>query len=278
MSPFDIAVAAERAEARAWADWYDAAPAEVRAGGGQRVVSVAGATLLMAPGIAAGLFNRVIGLGLHRPASADDLRAVVSAYREARVGTWVLQWNELAAPADLPELAQGMRFGVPSSRWAKMWRGREPVAAVDSALRVDEVDSAQAADAWAAAVAEGNGMAALAPWLRALHGRPGWRLYLLRDGDQPAGGGAMFSDGAQAWLGMGAVLPAQRRRHGQRLVMARRVQEAIAGGAEWIFTETGEPHQPGEANPSLENMKHCGFTRIASRINLPGPPAEPGAA
>jgi hypothetical protein len=268
MDPVDIAIAAERIEARAWTDWYAAAPPTVRAVGGQGVIQVADATLLMAPGIAAGLFNRAIGLGMQQPATEGALRAIIDAYRDARVASWVLQWSELARPAELPALARSLGFAAPATSWAKMWRSREPVPRVESTLQVGEVTRLADADAWSAAVANGNGVPALAPWLRALYGRAGWRLFTLRDAEQAVGGGALFIDGDHAWLGMGAVLPTHRQRRGQRSLMACRLEAAIAAGAQWIFTETGEPRDAVEPNPSLANMKLCGFTKSASRLNL----------
>ncbi len=269
-APWNVVAAAERIEAHAWSDWYAAAPPAVRAQGGQRVESVAGATLLIAPGLPVPLFNRAIGLGLDRPCTREDLEAVRAVYRTAGVQAWALQWNPRAAPADLPERAQAMGFGAPASRWAKMWRGNGPVAPVGAGLAVAQVDAGAAADAWAEAVAAGYEMPRLAPWLRALHGRPGWRLYLLSDGDMAVGGGALFASGAHAWLGMGAVRAAHRRRRGQRALMARRVADALAGGATSVFTETGQSTD-GSPNPSLENMRRCGFAPAALRLNLPGP-------
>jgi hypothetical protein len=265
------AVAAERMEAQAWVDWYASAPPAVRASGGQRVASIGGATLLIAPGLPVPLFNRVIGLGLDRPCTPDDLEAVRAVYRDAGVKAWTLQWNPLAAPADLPDQARAMGFAAPSSRWAKMWRGDGAVPEADTDLSIGEVGAA-AAPAWAEAVAEGYGSPGLAAWLHALHGRAGWRPYAALDGDRAAGGGALYLDGAQAWLGMGAMRPDLRHRHGHRALIARRVADALACGATSIFTETGEP-EAGAASPSLDNMRHCGFSRLVSRINLPGPVA-----
>lgn len=268
--PSEAAAAAERIEAFAWADWYAAAPPDVRARCGQRASHLAGATLLIAPGLPVPLFNRVIGLGLDRPATEDDLSAIRDAYREAGVGKWVLQLIPRAAPPDLQERARAAGFGAPSSRWAKMWRGGGAVPAVDTDLSVDEVVGDEAAAAWAEAVAAGYEMPALAPWLRALHARPGWRLYRVSEDGRAVGGGALFGDGEHAWLGMGAMRPSHRGRRGQAAVMARRVADAIAAGAKWIFTETGEPAD-GARSPSLDNMRRCGFVPAASRVNLPAP-------
>jgi hypothetical protein len=54
--------------------------------------------------------------------------------------------------------------------------------------------------------------------------------------------------------------------------MSRRIADAIAGGAAAIATETGEPVSD-EPNPSLANMRRCGFACMASRLNLVAPAA-----
>src|SRR4051812_38749252 len=95
-------------------------------------------------------------------------------------------------------------------------------------------------------------------------------------GVRPGGGGFCFwaggwaGSGLGAWLGMGAVLPAYRRRGGQGSLMALRISDAIDAGARHIVTETGEALS-GEANPSLTNMHRCGFVTVASRLNYAGP-------
>jgi hypothetical protein len=68
----------------------------------------------------------------------------------------------------------------------------------------------------------------------------------------------------------GAVRTSHRRRGGQGALMARRIADAVAAGARYLVTETGEP-MADEPNPSLANMKRCGFVTVASRLNFVGP-------
>jgi hypothetical protein len=53
-------------------------------------------------------------------------------------------------------------------------------------------------------------------------------------------------------------------------MMARRIEDAIALSARYLFTETGEP-VGNEPSPSLNNMKRLGFAKIVSRVNLTVP-------
>lgn len=51
--------------------------------------------------------------------------------------------------------------------------------------------------------------------------------------------------------------------------MALRIRAAIAAGCTQITTETGEP-VADEPNPSLVNMRYCGFKQVCSRLNDAG--------
>src|SRR5262245_65942040 len=119
-----VAVEADRIEARAWTDWFAAIPLELRSEFGIGVSTVADATLLMAPRIPLTLMNRAVGLGMTRPASADDLDAVVKVFVEAGCSTFALGWGPYSEPAALA-LHLDARFPEPSQRpsWAKMGRG-----------------------------------------------------------------------------------------------------------------------------------------------------------
>lgn len=267
MIPADMATLADDIEARAWADYYDAAPPALRQTLGIAHDRVADATLLLAPGIESPLFNRAIGLGLRAPASADSAAQVAAAFAAAGSRQWWLHVNTHAQPRDtaLSLEAAGWRSAEPAN-WAKMLRPAGPVDAGETTLRV-AAGTDDDAEAIADAITRGFGLPSfVAGWLRALHDRPRWQLYGVFDGSTAVGGGALFVDGDQAWVGIGSMLESHRRRGGQRAVMARRVKDATRAGVRWIGTETGEPTD--EVNPSLLNMQRCGFECVALRRNL----------
>jgi GNAT superfamily N-acetyltransferase len=221
------------------------------------------------------LFNRVIGLGLDAPADEAAVAALTRIYRDAGARTWWLHWNPHAQPEAMLSHLVAAGFTAPPRRsWAKMLRGSDRAKPVATRLAIAPIRDVQAA-AVAAAIAAAFGMPPfMSDWLRALHGRPRWRLYAVTDGVTIAGGGCLYTDGTSAWLGMGSVLEPYRRRGGQRALMARRIDDAIAGGARDIVTETGEAIGD-EPNPSLANMAASGFERVASRLNFAGPPGTP---
>jgi GNAT superfamily N-acetyltransferase len=270
------ALIADEAEAAAFADLYAAAPPPLSESLGVHVRRVADATLLIAGALPVAMFNRAIGLGLREPASVDTLRQICDVYRDARAANWWLHWNPHAKPSefDVQLLAEG--FALPARRsWAKMIRGSEPLPPEPSTLDI-ELATGEEALAVAKAIATSFEMPPFMPqWLAALHGRPRWRMYAVKSGGATVGGGCLYVGGDVAWLGMGSILPAYRGRGGQRALMARRIADAVAAGARHIVTETGEP-VADEPNPSLANMRLCGFSRVASRLNYAAPAATAG--
>lgn len=275
MQPRDEAVLADRAEAAAFADLYDAAPAALKSMLGLQVVSIGGAAALVAPRMPATMFNRVIGLGLDRPATDADFQASRSLYRDAGTATWWLHWNPFAAPEEGADAFARRGFAVPARRaWAKMLRSSEPPVVVATDLVVQPATGEQAV-AVGASIAQAFGMPPfMGDWIAALHGRERWRVYAVADGGRIVGGGCLFLGPEAGWLGMGAVVASHRRRGGQAALMARRIADAGAEGLRLVVTETGEPIG-AEPNPSLANMHRVGFRRVASRSNYECGPAAP---
>jgi len=267
------AALADAIESQAWMDIYDAAPPALRSTLGIEHAQVGDTRVLLAPGYEMALFNRAIGLGLgNSPASADDVARLVDIFTAARARSWWLHVNPHARPAGLEAslLAAGWQL-APLASWAKMLRPAGAVYAGRTALRV-----ARAADADVGSVVEaitqGFGLpATFAIWMRALHGRRGWTLYGAFEGEVAVGGGALYVDGTRAWLGMGSMLASHRRLGGQSTLMRMRMNDATDAGVHWMATETGETSEA--PNPSLLNMRRCGFHQVSSRRNLRAPVA-----
>lgn len=271
LAPRAAALLADHIEADAFADMYAAAPTALTATLGLQVRERAGATLLLAPGMPTSMFNRAIGLGMARDATLADVKAVMDAYREAGSTIWWLHWNPFATPADLSQQLPALGFTQPPRRsWAKMLRSTAAAPAIDSDLEITLARGTQIAEVTQAITHAFEMPPFMANWLRQLHGRPRWRTYAVTAGDRVVGGGCLFIDGDTAWLGMGAVLASHRRRGGQGALMTRRIRDAFDAGARYVVTETGEAIGD-EPNPSLANMKRCGFETVAARLNFAGP-------
>lgn len=274
LSPREAARLSDAAEAAAYADLFDAAPAQLRAATGLEVRRIEGATLLLAPRLPTTMFNRAIGLGMGEEAAEAtlaDVDAIAREYAGAGVRDWWLHVNPHARPASLADDLQARGWTTPARHhWAKLLRAATPATPVETSLRIAPSTDADVQAATSAIARAFEMPPPMAGWLSALHGRPTWRVYTAHDGDAVVGGACLFVDGPLAWLGMGAVLPSHRRRGGQGALLARRIDDARALGVQWIATETGEPITD-EHNPSLANMKRSGLVTVASRINLRAP-------
>src|SRR5215831_17024110 len=185
-----VAVEADRIEARAWTDWFAAIPPELRSEFGFGVRTVADATLLMAPRIPLTLFNRAVGLGMTRPATADDLDAVVKAFVDAGCSTFALAWGPYSEPAALASHLDTM-FPAPAQRtpWAKMVRGTAPPSSAASDLRIVAVDRSLVGET-DRALAHANSAPFLAGIFAPLFWRPRWHLYAAMDREVVVGGAA----------------------------------------------------------------------------------------
>lgn len=277
----ELARRADEIEALAFADLFAALPPALQPSLGLQVRKVAGATLLLARGLPTAMFNRVIGLGTSKHRAADeatieadidaDIDAVISAFREAGGQPWWLHVSPFVQPQDLSQRLLARGFQAPARRsWAKVMRDTSPPPHIATDLQIELATEATLADT-AGAITQAFGMPPFMPaWISALHQRPGWTVYTVKDSATVVGGGCMFISGGIAWLGMGSVIESHRRRGGQGALMARRIADAIAAGCRHIATETGEP-MADEPNPSLANMFRCGFVTVASRLNFEAP-------
>ena len=82
-NPHQLAVLADEAEILAYADFFAAAPSELKRRLALSVQQVADAPLLLAPGLPIALFNRAIGLGLCHDAGMEEVEEIVARFREA---------------------------------------------------------------------------------------------------------------------------------------------------------------------------------------------------
>jgi hypothetical protein len=258
----------DAAEAAAFRDLFAAAPRDLAAALGLETREVAGATLLIAPGIPNTLFNRVIGFGNEHPAGEDDLTQIINIYRHAGVSDWWLHLSPGAQPITLMDLFSARGF-TPSPRrtWAKMLRGVEPPRLTDTPLEVRVLRNGEEAALGETLCAAFEMPAACAAWFAQTAHRDGWRAVAAFDGRTLAGGGLLYIHDNTAWLGAGGVRPEARGRHAHRALLTLRIELAINGGCRYITTETGEA-VGDELNPSLRNMQACGFAKVFSRLNL----------
>jgi GNAT superfamily N-acetyltransferase len=125
--------------------------------------------------------------------------------------------------------------------------------------------------AFALCVSEGFGMPlAGSKWLEGLPGGDDWHCMLGEVDGEPAACGALFVDGTEAWIGIGATRPQYRQRGAQNALLAARIDRAIELGATHIWTETGEQSDE-RPNVSYRNILRAGFSEAYLRPNFARP-------
>jgi len=266
--------AAERVEFAAYADMWAAADARTRealglvshAVGDLRVVGCAAT-----PG--AEMLNRVMGVGL-APWDRRELAAAAGAlHRHGCVA-------QVSLRDDAPHAAQA-RAGLaslgfePGYAWMRFVHpGGEPQEPEEPPTV--RVRRCAAADARAFGEVVAGGFA-LPPqfvgFVAALVGRERWSCLLAEDAaGAPLGAAAMFTDGDAAWLGLGATLPAARRRGAQGALLRARTAQAAAAGCALVTMETGARVE-GRPSASYRNILRAGFEERGLRPNLVAPAA-----
>jgi hypothetical protein len=236
-------------------DQWRAAPDELRSRLALGWSEIDGALVTRLERIDNDWFNRVIGLGLERPATRRAVEQMVAAFRAARCRNFSIQVAPGAQPPELPAWLGELGL-QPSARLAKLVRNPAPLihAARLTAAAVDARD----AEAFGRVSCAGWGLPApLIPWMAALVGRERWRAYLAWDGGEPVAAALLyFGDGDLAWMGGAATLPSHRGRGAQTALIARRIADA---GPRTLVAETQEDNQ------SFHNCLKSGFRRAYVR-------------
>lgn len=256
----------EGIEIDAWRDCCAAAPPAFAQAVGLETEDLGGPLLAMCRGIDHYQFNRLVGGGVGSDGEGRSLEIAARRFREAGLKNGYLQIAPGRRAPALEGRARALGLKPIERVWVKFSRDAVPAPTPRTDLDIAEATTGDAMD-FGRAVAAGFGMPdALAPWLAALVGRAGWHAYIARSDGKPAGGAAMFVSRERAWLGIGAVQAAARRKGGQSALLARRIADGLESGVRWFATETGKP-LPGEPHPSFSNIQRAGFHIAYERPN-----------
>ncbi len=256
------AAAIETVEAHAWSDLVAACPARHAASIGLEARWVGAALVVHCPGggFDRGLFNRPIGLGVIEPASRAEVEAIVAGFEAAGVAHGILVSQPQCRPDAymdwLAELGLEARGG-----WDRVARdGAPPVAGEDGA---DEpavsVVGPEAVEEWVDLLV-GVYRVDAGPWLRALHGRPGWLHYLARHGDCAVAARSMYlpGPGAVAFLAVDGPVPGvMTADHApDAAILARIVADGAALGAAGFVADIEAP------SPARDTRAYAAFGRL----------------
>jgi hypothetical protein len=211
------------------------------------------------------MINRVTGLGLQGPTTEPALDEIDAFFREA--GTQYAIGLSPFAPPDLRVRLEARGF-EPGYAWMKFRRGVGSPPEAKTSLRMDEIGAERGA-AFGSVVARGYGMPELAAdWFAAAAGRPGFRLFLASDDDEPAGARALFVGDGIGWLGLAATLPEHRRKGAQGRSSRRASAPPATPVSASSPTETGE-RLPDRPSNSYRSLLRSGFRGAVRARELP---------
>jgi GNAT superfamily N-acetyltransferase len=259
-TPTDLTAELELSEARAWGDLYRLASPAAADVCGLKVRRIGSGDAVAAAGVDVLAFNRVIGLGVDKPASESSIEEIVDLYRRAGSQRFFVQVSPGASPAHTIGWLETRGFRH-YNNWAKLYRPVGHPTSSRSDLRVEQI-GAEHAGAFGAIVASCFGWPSfVGPWIACLVGQPGWRHYLAFDADEPVATAAMRVVGNSGWIDFAATLPDHRGRGAQGALLERRVRDAASLGLTHLVVETSES-TPEHPSPSFRNTIRSGF-RVA---------------
>lgn len=256
--------AAEAVEVAAWRSLYEDVPAAVQAAYGLESIDLDPAVAVVASGVDELVFNRVHGPGLAARLDDRTLDRLIHRYRAAGARRFFVQVCPGTPDALVRRLElHGFRL---HNHWTKLWRGAAPPDPVPTALRLERIGPAQAAEFGAIVRSAFGWSAAVESWMAAVVGRPGWRHYLAFDRDQPVATAGLFVAERWGWLGPAATLPGYRGRGAQGALLALRMRDGVALGVRGFSVETAED-RPERPVASFRNCLRAGFELAYARPN-----------
>jgi hypothetical protein len=202
-------------------------------------------------------YNRALGLGVHEPATEQILDEAISVFQDSNCANYSLQVCPLVVPENSPDWFASRGF-IQGRKWAKAYRGTDPLPDFTCDLRVESIGE-EYADAYADVVSEVYGITPiLRPMMKGIVGKPGWFHYLVFDGVKPVACASMFLTGELAWMGFAATLKSHRKRGAQTALTVSCFTDGMERGCKWFVVETKED-TPATPNPSFHTMMNTGF-------------------
>lgn len=262
------AAAIEAVEARAWADLVAACPPRHAAHIGLGARWAGPVLVVQCPGggFDRGLFNRPIGLGVREPATRAAVAGIAAGLEAAGATRSMLVSQPQCAPAAYREWLAGLGLEARGS-WDRVVRDDRPLpAATDGADGREIVVSLVRPDAveeWSELLVGAYRVDA-EPWLRALHGRPGWRHYLAREDGRPVAARSMYlaAPGEVAFLAVDGPVPGVMTADylPDAAILARIVADGLALGAAGFAADIEAP------SPARDTPAYATFARLGFRI------------
>ncbi|BBH69932.1 hypothetical protein ACTI_66170 [Actinoplanes sp. OR16] len=253
---------AELTEAAFMHDYETGMPESARQRLGVVAARIGGGVALAMPGDPSSYWSKALGFGVTEPFTLAVLDEVIDFYRTHRVRQAIVQLVPSVLPAGFA--TRGLQR---TGTWIKLAGDPSRVAAGHTGLDVRAVTGDDAVT-WADVVLDTFGMPRgdLTTMLASTAGRPHWRPFAAWDGPQIVAGGNVYLDGEHAGLNAAATKPSHRGRGAQSALIAARARAAAEAGCRHLYAETWKP-DPGQRNPSLDNLVRAGLTPRYEREN-----------
>ena len=199
----------ELAEIVPWFDMWDSIPDSFAKQYRMEKYRFDSARMLLSPIIQFSHFNQVMGLGLNKPASEEEVDQLLSIYHSAQVRNIELHVIPHTQPDQLTSWLskRGLRK---VSCWDRIYRGNEPLTYTNYKLpnmAVEKV-SEKTADEWATFLVNSYNLQVTKPMALGFAIRPRWHHYLLKEkGKIKAIRSQYVHDNGTAWWGVEAPVP-----------------------------------------------------------------------
>ena len=212
------------------------------------------------------MLNRIVGLGVERPATEVDVDEALAALG-ANV-TFYVAVAPGAQPAELPDWlrARGLEQGW---GWMSFRRVAGDPPAADTSLRLVEVTTADEAADYARVVRESYELPEEIEPRVARAPDAGWLCWVAYDGDEPAAAAGLYAADGVGYLGFAGTLPQHRGKGAQSALLAARIRRGGELGCDVLVAETGERREDRPSN-SYRNILRAGFTEVEVTANWRG--------
>jgi hypothetical protein len=256
----------EQTEIQAWLDLYAAMPERFAKEFNAEILELGQVTLTRCPAIAFGEFNRVMGLGVFKPAMQSELEALFNKYREVGVKRFLIHHIPACQPAALTNWLEDYQPAVLAG-WERIVRDDSPLEAGSNDPAIERVTSSNAHE-WADFIDAAYHMPTKA-WLLELVGRAGWHHYLLRENAQVVAVRSMcVNPDGTVWFGIEAPVPGIMAP--SFALDARLCQTMVHDGLKMgvkLFVADIEKTSPQMDTPAYADFARLGFSRPYFRTN-----------
>ena len=242
---------------------YDSADETIRQSLELRFETIQGITCMVSSIEPSILVNRCFVTEQNALSKVSAVEAVKKLYSDAGISEFFLHVTHKHADTDNILEQAGMKK---SRGWMKFIRDTSPASARNPDLAIRKIGPEHAEDFARIVVPCFDMTEASIPLVSCMVNHPHFHLYMGFDGDKPAATGALFYKDGCGYCDWGSTHPDFRRRGFQGAVLAHRINDAIAMGAEAMVTATGE-EVPGDPQHSYKNIMRYGFRENYLREN-----------